>query len=308
MPSNTHSEVMTLPAPRASIRTWIMAARPKTLTAAIAPILVGTTLSKAAFYPTRWDLALFALLSSIFIQIGTNLINDSIDFKKGTDNEARIGPQRVTQSGLLSPQTVMFGGFACFAISALLAVPLLLQGGWAIVAIGVLSLLCGYIYTGGPFPLAYVGLGDLFVLLFFGLVAVGGVYYLDTGTYDLKPIIAGVQIGLLATVMIAINNLRDAEGDKKTGKKTFAVRFGKTMSRAEITFLCLLPYALGVYWFQLGLVYAAVLPLLSLPLALRVISKIQTTEPSPVYNSYLGMSALLHLLFGILLSVGFNLQ
>ncbi len=285
-----------------------MAARPKTLTAAIAPILVGTALSKAAFYMPCWDLALFALLSSIFIQIGTNLINDSVDFKKGTDTEERIGPKRVTQSGLLSPRTVMLGGLACFAISALLAVPLLLQGGWVIVAIGVLSLLCGYAYTGGPFPLAYVGLGDLFVLLFFGLAAVGGVYYLNTSTFDLNPIVAGVQIGLLATVMIAINNLRDAEGDIKTGKKTLAVRFGKAFSRAEITLLCLAPFAMGYYWFQIGLIYAAVAPLLVLPLALRVIYKIQTTEPSPAYNGYLGMSALLHLLFGILLSAGFSFQ
>lgn len=300
-----------MPAPRASqkatMATWIMAARPKTLTAAIAPILVGTTLSKAAFYPARWDLAISALLSSIFIQIGTNLINDSIDFKKGTDTAERIGPQRVTQSGLLSPQTVMAGGLICFAISALLAVPLLLQGGWVIVAIGALSLLCGYAYTGGPFPLAYVGLGDLFVLLFFGLAAVGGVYYLDTSTFDLKPIVAGIQIGLLATVMIAINNLRDAEGDKKTGKKTLAVRFGKTFSRAEIMFLCLVPFGLGYYWYEMGMIYAAVFPLLALPLALRVIIKVSTTEPSPAYNAYLGMSALLHLLFGILLSAGFNL-
>lgn len=284
-----------------------MAARPKTLTAAISPILVGTTLSKAAFYPARWDLALSALLSSIFIQIGTNLINDSIDFKKGTDNEERIGPKRVTQSGLLSPQTVMTGGLLCFAISALLAVPLLLQGGWVIVAIGILSLLCGYAYTGGPFPLAYVGLGDLFVLLFFGLAAVGGVYFLNTSTFDLKPIIAGLQIGFLSTVMIAINNLRDADGDKKTGKRTLAVRFGKTFSRIEIAFLCLAPFALGYYWYELGLIYAAALPLISLPFALRVIIKIQTTEPSPAYNAYLGMAALLNLLFGILLSVGFNL-
>jgi 1,4-dihydroxy-2-naphthoate octaprenyltransferase len=297
-----------MPTPKASLRTWIMAARPKTLTAAIAPILVGTTLAQAAFYPARWDLALFALLSSIFIQIGTNLINDSIDFKKGTDNETRIGPQRVTQSGLLSSKTVMAGGFACFLIAALLGIPLLLQGGWVIVAIGLLSLLCGYVYTGGPYPLAYVGLGDLFVLIFFGLVAVGGVYYLDTGVFDLKPVVAGVQVGLLATVMIAINNFRDAAGDKNTGKRTLAVRFGSTFSRTEITLLCLIPFALNYYWYDLGLIWAGVLPLVAFPLALRVILKIWSTEPSPVFNAYLGMSALLHLLFGVLLSVGFILR
>jgi 1,4-dihydroxy-2-naphthoate octaprenyltransferase len=295
-------------APRTAIRSWLLAARPKTLTAAIAPILVGTTLSGAMFYPMRWDLAAFALFSSIFIQIGTNLFNDAIDFKKGTDNETRIGPQRVTQSGLISHKAVMMGGFACFLIAALFAIPLLLQGGWTIVGIGALSLLCGYAYTGGPLPLAYLGLGDLFVLIFFGLIAVGGVYYLDTGLWDLNAVVAGAQIGFLAVVMIAINNLRDAEGDRNTAKKTLAVRFGKTFSRAEITFLSLAPHFLGLYWLTLGMYRAAILPLFTLPLTFRLLDKIWKTEPSPEYNKFLGMGALLHLLFGILLSAGFVIR
>jgi 1,4-dihydroxy-2-naphthoate octaprenyltransferase len=295
-------------APRMSIRAWLLAARPKTLTAAIAPILVGTALSGAMFYPMRWDLAAFALLSSIFIQIGTNLFNDAIDFKKGTDNETRIGPQRVTQSGLISHKSVMIGGLICFLVAALFAIPLLAQGGWTIVGVGVLSLLCGYAYTGGPFPLAYLGLGDLFVLVFFGLVAVGGVYYLDTGLWDLNAVVAGTQIGLLAVVMIAINNLRDAEGDRKTAKKTLAVRFGKTFSRAEITFLCLAPFFLGLYWLTLGFYRATILPLFCLPLMFRLLGKIWKTEPSPEYNRFLGMGALLHLMFGILLSAGLTLR
>lgn len=289
-------------------RIWLEAARPKTLTAAIVPIVVGTTLAAGSFYTPRWDLGFFALMSAIFIQIGTNLINDAVDFKKGTDNETRIGPRRVTQSGLLTPRAVMLGGLGCFLISALLAVPLLLSGGLLILEIGVLSLICGYCYTGGPFPLAYLGLGDLFVLLFFGFAAVGGVYYLNTHQIDSKPFIAGAQIGLLATVLIAINNLRDVDGDRISNKKTLAVRFGKTFGRVEITLLCLLPYVVGFYWIKRGFVFACLLPWISLPLALLVIYKIFKTEPSPAYNSYLGMSAALHLLFGVLLSAGFLLQ
>lgn len=290
------------------VRVWLLAARPKTLTAAVVPIVVGTTLASGSFYTPRWDLGFFALMSAIFIQIGTNLINDAVDFKKGTDNADRIGPKRVTQSGLLSPRSVMLGGMVCFLISSLLALPLLYQGGAVILEIGVLSLICGYCYTGGPFPLAYLGLGDLFVLLFFGFAAVGGVYYLNTHQLDLKPLIAGLQIGLLATVLIAINNLRDVEGDKLSSKKTLAVRFGKTFGRIEIALLCLMPYAVGLYWIKRGFLFAALLPWLSLPLAVLVIFKVVQNEPSPAYNSYLGMSAALHMLFGILLSAGFLLQ
>jgi 1,4-dihydroxy-2-naphthoate octaprenyltransferase len=278
-----------------SARIWIEATRPKTLTAAIVPIAVGTALVRATGNSPRPLIALLALLSAIFIQIGTNFINDAVDFKKGADNENRIGPRRVTQSGLLSHQTVMWGGLACFAIATALAIPLVVQGGWIIVGIGLLSLVCGYAYTGGPFPLAYRGLGELFVLVFFGIIAVAGIYFLQTDAIiDWRPWLAGTQVGLLATVLIAINNYRDASGDRLVAKRTLAVRFGDRFARIEIAALALLPFALGVIWFQGGYTYAALLPLLSLPLAFKLTSLVFVTEPGPIFNRFLGMSAALH--------------
>ncbi|MDR3607178.1 MAG: 1,4-dihydroxy-2-naphthoate octaprenyltransferase [Oligoflexia bacterium] len=287
------------------MKKWIEAARPKTLTAALVPILAGTALARASGYAPKLSLSLFALLSAFCIQIGTNLFNDAIDFKKGTDNETRIGPRRVTQSGLLSSRAVMLGGAFFFLLAAAFGIPLLIAGGSVILSIGILSLICGYAYTGGPFPLAYLGLGELFVILFFGLAAVGGVFYLHTGLLpDTRSMVAGLQVGFLSTVLIAINNLRDAEGDKKTDKRTLAVRFGKTFARREIALLAILPAFMGIYWIWVGLLWAGFLPLLILPLAFHISNNVARTEPGPTYNRFLGQAALLHLLFGLLFSLG----
>jgi 1,4-dihydroxy-2-naphthoate octaprenyltransferase len=290
-----------------AITTWIEATRPKTLTAALVPVVVGTALAWATGHSVRPGLATFALLSALCIQIGTNFINDAIDFRKGTDNEDRIGPRRVTAAGLMRAETVMVGGFSFFFLAALFAVPLLRQGGWPILTIGVFSLFCGYAYTGGPFPLAYVGLGEIFVLLFFGLVAVLGVFFLQTDRIGWEPLLGGTQIGFLATALIAINNLRDARGDRESGKRTLAVRFGLTFGRAEIATLCLAPFVAGALWWIAGYRLAALLPLLALPLATRLARDVARTEPSPKYNAFLARSAGLHLVFGALLSLGFFL-
>lgn len=282
-----------------------MALRPKTLSAAVVPIVVATALVKAEGHEILWWVSVCALLSAVFIQIGTNLVNDAIDFKKGADTEERIGPQRVTQSGLLKPQTVLTGGFVCFGIALLLGIPLVIQGGWPIVGIGLVSLFLGYAYTGGPFPLAYKGLGDLFVILFFGLIAVGGTYYLHTGGVSASSLIAGLQVGCLATVLIAVNNLRDAPQDAKAGKKTLAVRFGIRFARIEILALVLLPLLLGIYWYRYGFWNAAILPLLCIPIARRLIMGVFMHPPSPIYNRFLAMAALLQMGFGVLLAVAF---
>lgn len=287
---------------------WIEAARPKTLIAAIAPILVGTCLAASEGHALRWHLSIFALLSALFIQIATNLFNDAIDFKKGTDNEERIGPRRVTQSGLLSPKVVMAGAFIACLISALFAIPLLIQGGTTILAIGVVSLLCGYAYTGGPFPLAYLGLGELFVILFFGFAAVMGVYFLQTDQFTMNAALAGLQVGFLATVMIAINNLRDVEGDSKTQKKTLAVRFGVAFGRVEIAFFAFAPFVLGLAWFALGHRGGAALPFIAFPIAIKVARGVAKNAPGPIYNAFLGKGALLQLAFGALLSLGLFLR
>lgn len=284
------------------IKPWVMALRPKTLSAAIVPIVVATALVKAEGREVLWWVSICALLSAVFIQIGTNLVNDAIDFAKGADTEERIGPQRVTQSGLLKSKTVMIGGFVCFAIAASLGVPLVIQGGWPIVVIGLVSLFLGYAYTGGPFPLAYKGLGDLFVILFFGLIAVGGTYYLHTGTVSLGALVAGLQVGCLATVLIAVNNLRDAPQDARVGKKTLAVRFGERFARFEILFLILLPFVLGAFWFRNEIVNAAILPLLCVPIARRLVMGVFMYAPSPIYNRFLAMAALMQMGFGFLLA------
>ncbi|MEZ0392616.1 MAG: 1,4-dihydroxy-2-naphthoate polyprenyltransferase [Pseudobdellovibrionaceae bacterium] len=286
---------------------WILAARPKTLTAALLPILVASALAQIFAGGFLWWVSLLTLLASLFIQVGTNLVNDAVDFKKGADTEKRLGPTRVTQAGIFEAKQVMAAGFFCFFLALLCGIPLVIRGGWPICIVGLISILMGYAYTAGPFPLAYRGLGDLFVILFFGLIAVGGAYYLQTGHWDLKAGIAGLQVGFHCTVLIAINNLRDMTGDRLVQKKTLPVRFGAGFARWEIAFLCFAPFFLGLYWSSQGSLWAFLLPCLISPLAFRITKLVFETEPSPVYNRFLGQAAGLHLIFGVLLSVGFFL-
>jgi 1,4-dihydroxy-2-naphthoate octaprenyltransferase len=302
------SQVTTSQDPPGILSAWFLAIRPKTLTAAVVPVVVGTALAFGVHGSVQLGLSFLALISALLIQIGTNFINDSLDFKKGADTAERIGPERATQSGRLRANQVLGGGLLCFFLAAALALPLVYSGGWPIFAIGVFSLVAGYAYTGGPFPLAYRGFGDLFVLVFFGWVAISGVYYLNTGVFELNALIAGSQIGLLATVLIAINNLRDNMTDRKANKRTLAVRWGVKFAKIEITMLCLAPFLGAFFWFQQGLRWAAFLPLLVFPLALALVEKVRATEPSAIYNRFLAQGALLHLGFGAFLSLGFILK
>lgn len=287
---------------------WLMALRPRTLTAALVPVMVATALADAEGFAIKWWVSFCAVASALFIQIGTNLINDALDYRKGADDHRRVGPRRVTQSGILTEKTVLLGGAVAFAIALLFGVPLVIEGGWPIVAIGLVSLFSGYIYTGGPYPLAYKGLGDLFVIAFFGLVAVQGTFYLHAGTITEGGWIAGSQIGLLAAVLIAINNFRDSLTDREAGKLTLAVRFGATFARAEILLLTFIPFLAGMYWLKNGEQMAGTLPMLLLPIALLINQGVQNNEPGAVYNKFLGQSAGLHLLFGILLTIGLVLK
>lgn len=289
----------------AQIKSILLAFRPKTLTAALVPCVAGTALVKAI--GLSWDgwVLFYALMASFLIQIGTNLVNDAVDFKKGADTEKRIGPQRITQAGILSANQVMLLGSLCFFLAVLCGIPLVMKGGWVIVAIGVASVLMGYSYTAGPFPLAYLGLGDLFVIIFFGLLAVTGIVFLNTGEWLTEAFVLGLQIGLHATVLIAINNLRDHAGDRLVNKKTLAVRFGVQFSRWEIVALCFLPFVLNLYWWFEGYKIAALVSLLALPLAVKISKNIFSTEPSPAYNKFLGQAAGLHLMFGLLMASGF---
>lgn len=283
---------------------WLTA-RPKTLSAAVVPVLVGTALVVGEDLPvTNW-ISILALLSAIFIQIGTNFVNDALDFVKGTDDDNRLGDLRACHQGWFSPKEVLWMAFGFFAAALICGIPLVAAGGLPILVIGLISLCMGYAYTGGPWPLAYVGLGDLFVIVFFGLVAVGGVYYLQTGGYSLSAMVAGLQVGLLATVLIAINNLRDLDQDREANKKTLAVRLGPKLGRFEVLALILVAFALNLYWLNQGSFLAFVLPFLALPPAMKVVMTLLRTQASREYNNLLAKAAFVHMLFGVLLSAGF---
>jgi len=258
---------------------WLMAIRSKTLTAAFIPIFTGTMLAYVEIGEINWIIFICAVVAALFIQMGTNLINDALDFKKGADTEERLGPERVTQMGILKIKEVFAWGVSCFAIAMIFGIPLMIQGGWPLVIILLLSACCGYFYTGGPLPLAYCGLGDLFVLIFFGFVATVSAYFLQTGIFGMFSFLAGAQIGLLAMVMIGINNLRDVLEDTHANKRTLPVRFGQRFAKILLTIFVFLPFFLNLLWFQQGFFAAACLPLATLPLAMFIVRGVKNTEP-----------------------------
>jgi 1,4-dihydroxy-2-naphthoate octaprenyltransferase len=280
------------------IAPWFLAARPKTLTASIVPVLVGTLLS-----PTiNWWVTFYALCAALFVQIGTNLFNDALDFKKGADNEMRIGPMRATQMGWLTADQVIAAGVGCLIISFLFGIPLIEKGGLIIIPIALASLACAYLYTGGPYPLAYVGLGEVFVMIFFGWVSTTTVYYLQAGEWSLYSFLAGTQIGFFSVALIAINNLRDCDQDFLANKRTLAVRFGKESAKVAIVCFLMAPYLLSILW---GKTPAGIIPWVTFPLACFIGIRVNKIPPGPMYNYYLGLTALLHLLFGLFLALGF---
>jgi 1,4-dihydroxy-2-naphthoate octaprenyltransferase len=282
------------------IRPWLLAARPKTLSAAVVPVLMGSALAAQEPPAVTWWVFWCALIGAILIQIATNLINDALDFKKGADTAERLGPVRVTAAGLISPGSVMTAAYLCLCGAALCGIPLIYRGGWPMVAIGVTSILAAYAYTGGPFPLAYRGLGEVFVLIFFGFVAVGGTFYAHSLQWNEKAVLAGFAAGSLATVLLVINNLRDVEGDRRSNKHTTVVRFGEAFARIEIAFFALAPFGAVAF---IGETY--LWTLLALPLALAVIVKVMRSRGAEL-NRALGMAGGLQWLFGILF-VGANL-
>ena len=290
-----------------NLQAWILAARPKTLSASVVPIVATAGMVHGLTGHLQWWIIIFALFSSFCIQIGTNFVNDAMDFKKGADTEKRLGPIRVTQQGLLTFRQVMIMAALFFIAAILFGVPLVIHGGWPIVLIGGVSVLMGYAYTSGPFPLAYKGLGDLFVVIFFGLAAVCGLNYLLTGDWTLNSLILGFQIGFLSTVLIAINNLRDIDSDREVNKKTLAVRLGKVGGRFWIGFLCIAPFLMGYYWLGLHLWWVYIIPLFSFPLGISIAKKIFRTEPSAEYNKFLTQASAYSLLFSILIAIGFHI-
>ncbi len=280
-----------------SLFDWISAARPKTLGAAIAPVAVGCALAAKISGTFNWTLALCTLGSCGALQIATNFFNDALDSIKGADTQARIGPRRITASGAASARTVNFAAWLMLGVATLLAVPLFEARGLPILFIGLPSLYFCFGYTGGPVPLAYRGLGELFVILFFGFVAVTGTAFVQTGEWYDAALVAGFQIGCLSTVLIAINNLRDVAEDAQTGKKTLAVRFGVNFARAEIVLLIVAAHTAGVYWFQQDWPRVFSLPLITLPIGLFVAWRVIAEPPGRGHNRLLAMSGVQLLVF-----------
>lgn len=286
------------------MKIWWNTFRPKTLTAAIVPVLVGTALAKAETGRFEVWILIAVLSASLLIQIATNLFNDAIDFEKGADTAERTGPVRATASGLLSRRQLYTAAGLCCALALALGVPLVIRGGWPIVGIGLVSLFLAYGYTGGPWPLAYLGLGDLFVILFFGIIAVAGTNYLHTGEWSELALVAGLQVGFHATTLIAINNLRDSPQDARVGKRTLAVRLGPRFVRWEIAVLAYAPFLMGVAYGPAGYRWAGMLPLIAVPLAGRLVRSVFATAPGPLLNPVLARAAALHLIAGVALAAG----
>jgi 1,4-dihydroxy-2-naphthoate polyprenyltransferase len=286
-----------------NISPWILAARPKTLPAAVVPVWVGAMpwLVDGDALTGSWLLFALTLASCLCIQVATNLFNDAIDHRKGADTADRLGPTRVTAAGLLSPQAVMTGALLFCGLAAALAIPLILERGWPIVLIGLVSLYFAYGYTGGPLPLAYRGLGELFVIVFFGFVAVSGSAFVQSDDWNNRDTwLYGAQCGLYSAILIAINNLRDIDEDRSTGKRTLAVRFGPRFARFEIGFMG----SLALYLQSHGLGNGMLLGLLGLIFIHALIAiAIQRTPPGPIYNRYLGFAALQLLLFALFVTL-----
>lgn len=282
---------------------WLLAARPKTLSAAVVPVLVGTALAWRDRHSLEWAMFACALAGAIFIQIGTNFVNDALDFKKGTDTAERLGPLRVTQAGLLSADAVMRGAYLCFVAAALCGIPLMLRGGWPLLVIGVSSIAAAYAYTGGPYPLAYNGLGELFVLVFFGFVAVGGSYYVQTLSVRPEVFVAGLAVGLLAIVLLAINNLRDVVNDRVSNKRTLAVRFGETFARTEIALCAFAPFVCVVIIAAMRAQWHWLLVLFGLPPAATLVMRVMRSRGAEL-NGCLAMAGALQWAFGVTFVIG----
>jgi len=288
-----------------ALRVWWLAIRPKTLTVSLTPVMVGSAMAYAETSAIAWLPLLCALLAAMLIQIGTNLHNDVSDFERGADTAERVGPARATASGWLAPATVRRAAFTCFGLAVVLGIYLVWHGGWPIFLLGICSVAAGWGYTGGPRPIAYSALGELFVWLFFGLGAVMGSYYLQTFSLGWSVFLAASMVGLLAAAVIVVNNYRDLDSDRKIGKNTLAVRIGRAGSQAEYTLLLFTPYLLLPLLAYLGHSgWGVGLPLLSLPLALSLWQRFRHERPGPAFNFILAQTAQLQLGFGILLSIG----
>ena len=289
------------------LKIWFESLRPKTLTASIAPVFIGTAM---ASHDGNFDTVIMALtfVAALLIQIGTNLANDYYDFIKGADTEIRVGPTRATQAGLVTPSQMKFAFMLTFALAAACGLYLVYVGGIPILLIGLASILCGILYTTGPVPLAYYGLADIFVFVFFGPVAVGGTYYLQTHTINPYVLLAGIAPGLFSIAILTVNNFRDIETDKAANKKTLAVRFGPKFAIAEyitaIIAACLIP---AIICINLKSNYWSMISVLTLLIAVAPIKTILSKPDASTLNQMLARTGFLLLFYSFFFSVGWIL-
>jgi 1,4-dihydroxy-2-naphthoate octaprenyltransferase len=287
---------------------WVLATRPRTLPAAVAPVVVGCAMAYGHQHFGFWP-AMACLAVALILQIGVNLANDYFDFTKGIDTEERLGPVRVTQSGLIPPGRVKAAMITVFALSLLPGLYLLAIGGWPVAAIGAASVIAALAYSGGPFPLASHGLGDLFVFIFFGLVAVCGTYYVQVLRLTPMVLVMGAIVGFMITAILVVNNLRDIETDQRAGKHTLAVMIGKKKTQSEYAFLLAGAYVVPVLLWLGSLASAwLLLPLTTLPMALQQIRLIRQSADGPALNDLLAKTAKLAFFFSLLLAAGLALS
>lgn len=285
---------------------WIWAIRPKTLALALVSVLVGSSLgfAKGGNFSSLHFISM--LLASLSLQAASNLANDAADGERKADTKARVGFPRATQMGWLTAKEVTRGALFALFLSFLFALPLFLLNP-ALLFLFALSAAAAWFYSKGPYPLSYYGLGELFVILFFGFAITGISDYVQSGSFDFATAIASLQVGGIPTAVLAINYLRDIEQDRKAKRGTLTVKYGAHFGKMEITAFMLLPFLLSPLWVTLGFSFAAYLPLALLPLTLLLIQKIWASDPGPILNRYFGLAALIDLLFGLLLSLSFLL-
>ena len=290
------------------VRIWLMAARLRTLPAAIAPVLVGTAL--AGFEHIDHPLRLVAaLLGAVFIQVGTNLSNDYSDARRGADAEDRLGPVRVTAGGLVPPRQVLIATYVSFGLAVLFGIYLIVVAGWLLLVIGVASIIAGVLYTGGPRPYGYEGLGEVFVFLFFGVVAVAGSYFVQVRHLDWEAFALAVPVGLLASAILVVNNIRDIDSDRRAGKRTLAVRLGRERTRVMFATMLALAFVLALVTWVFGPLGPWVaLCWLAAPLAASLVRTVVTHTDGPTLNGALARSGMLQLVFCVLLSAGILLS
>jgi 1,4-dihydroxy-2-naphthoate octaprenyltransferase len=292
----------TLSAPASGWLVWWTAIRPRTLSMGAIPVVLGSALAWSQGASPLWGVWLATLLCALLIQIGTNLHNDVADFERGADRPDRIGPLRVTAAGWVNPQQMHRATWLSFGLAFGLGVLLVWQGGWPILLIGISSLLAGWAYSGGRHPISHSALGEVFVLVFFGLFAVAGSHWLQSGHAALDAWMGGAVLGLPAAAVLLVNNYRDRDADALSGRHTLAMRLGERGARQAFAALLLLPFVL-VLALALGRP-GALLALLALPYALKLIPRLQKSTRGVELNALLGATAKLGLLLGVLLSVG----